>query len=104
MKQIALILLTLLTITSCNSQTIKVTYSEKMDLTEELKSINDPMIKQMIIEKTGKPKYFELISNNGISIYKKSKQENQDINNGVTVIGGNVVKTYFIKIIRIKYI
>ncbi len=92
MKQITITLVTLFTLMSCKAQTLKVTYSEKMDLTEKLKSIDNPMIKQMIIEKTGKPKYYELISSNGISIYKKSDKNSQDAgndNNSVTVIGGS---------------
>ncbi len=75
------------TLISCNAQTIKVSYTEKMDLTEKLKSIDNPIIKQMIIEKTGKPKYYELISNNRVSVYQKQNVEEKETDNGVTMIG-----------------
>ena len=75
------------TLISCNAQTIKVSYTEKVDLTEKLKSIDNPTIKQMIIEKTGKSKHYELTSNNGNSIYQKQNVEEKEIDNGVTVIG-----------------
>jgi len=83
----AITIITLFTLFSCNAQTIKVTYSEKMDLSEKLKSIDNPMIKQMIIEKTGKPKYYELKSADGISIYKNNSSDDEDVDNGVTMIG-----------------
>lgn len=83
----AITILTVFTFISCNSQTMKVTYTEKMDLTEKLKSIDNPMIKQMIIEKTGGAKYYELISQNGSSIYQMQSEE-ESIENGVTMIGG----------------
>jgi len=88
MKKIIIFLLSLIVFVACKAQTIKVTYVEKMDLTEKLKSFDNPMIKQMIIEKTGKPKYFELISSNGISIYEKTDRKSKEIDNGVRVIGG----------------
>ncbi len=85
----AITIITLFTLFSCNAQTIKVTYSEKIDLSEKLKSIDNPMIKQMIIEKTGKPKYYELISSKGISIYQKHKNEEENVDNEITMIGGS---------------
>jgi len=84
----AITMLTLFTLISCNAQTIKVSYAEKIDLTEKLKSIDNPMIKQMIIDKTGKPKHYELISNNGNSVYQKQNEKAEEgIDNGVTMIG-----------------
>lgn len=83
----AIAIITLFTLFSCNAQTIKVTYSEKIDLSEKLKSIDNPMIKQMIIDKTGKAKKYELISSNGVSIYKKLNEDEENIDNGVTMIG-----------------
>lgn len=83
----AITTLILFTLISCNAQTIKVSYTEKMDLTEKLKSIDNPIIKQMIIEKTGKPKYYELISNNRVSVYQKQNVEEKETDNGVTMIG-----------------
>lgn len=81
------VVIVIITLTSCNAQVIKVTYTEKMDLNEKLKSVKNPMIKQMIIEKTGKPKYYELLSHNGSSIYHKQNIEEDNLDNGVTVIG-----------------
>ncbi len=83
----AITIITLFTLFSCNAQTIKVTYSEKMNLSEKLKSIDNPMIKQMIIDKTGKPKYYELKSVDGISIYQSVNSNDNEIDNGVTMIG-----------------
>ncbi len=83
----AVTIITLFTLYSCNAQTIKVSYSEKMDLSEKLKTIDNPMIKQMIIEKTGKPKYYELTSSNGVSVYKNKNSDSEDVDNGVTMIG-----------------
>ncbi|MFV0249072.1 MAG: GLPGLI family protein [Tenacibaculum sp.] len=83
----AITTLILFTFILCNAQTMRVTYTEKTDLTEKLESIDNPMIKQKIIEKAGKPKYYELISNNGNSIYHKQIVEEEDIDNGVTMIG-----------------
>lgn len=83
----ALTLLTALSIISCQAQTMKVTYSEKLDLAEKLESIDNPMIKQMVLEKAGSPKYYELISHKGVSIYQKQNVEEERIDNGVTMIG-----------------
>lgn len=83
----AITILTVFTFLSCNSQTMEVTYTEKLDLTEKLKSIDNPMIKQMIIDKAGSPKHYELISNKGISVYQKQNIEEDNVENGVTMIG-----------------
>lgn len=84
---ITILTLFIIIITS-KAQTIKVTYTEKMDLTEKLKSIDNPMIRQMVIEKTGKAKHYELISANGTSIYQKQNTAEKEIDGGgVTMIG-----------------
>lgn len=87
MKQL-LTIIALFTFVLCNAQTIKVTYSEKMDLSEKLKTIDNPMIKQMIIEKTSKPKYYELIYFNGVSIYQKKSIDSENNDEQITMIGG----------------
>ncbi len=83
----ALTLLTAISIISCQAQTMKVTYSEKLDLAEKLESIDNPMIKQMVLEKAGSPKYYELVSQNGISIYQRQSLEDDEVDNGVTMVG-----------------
>ena len=84
---ITILTLSILSLIECNAQTMKVIYSEKMDLTERLKSVDNPMIKQMIIEKTGKPKYYELTSSNGTSIYQKQNVDEREIDDAITIQG-----------------
>jgi len=83
-----LTVLTLLTFFSCNSQTLEVTYVEKKDLTEQLKAIDNPMIKQMVMEKAGQPNYCQLLSNQGVSVYKRKEKvdKTSDMNSGVTMM------------------
>lgn len=70
----------------CNAQAIKVIYSEQMDLTEKIKSINNPLARQMILEELGKPSYYELISNNGTSVYRKQSIYEENSYSDVTVV------------------
>ncbi|PID69574.1 MAG: hypothetical protein CR989_01005 [Flavobacteriales bacterium] len=84
MKNIIIPLFTLAICTLCTGQTLKVTYSETIDLSEKLKSIDDPMVRQIVKTKTEKPKYYELVSQKGISIYQLKSEENA--NTGTTVI------------------
>lgn len=80
-----------MSITLSNAQTLKVSYSETMDLSKEVSDIEDIAIKKMLLEKTGKPKYFELSSYNQVSTYELKKDD--EANNTGTVIiltgGGN---------------
>jgi GLPGLI family protein len=84
---ITILTLLILSLIECNAQTMKVVYFEKMDLTERLKSVDNPMIKQMIIEKTGKPKYYELTSSNGTSIYQKQNVDERELGDAITIQG-----------------
>ncbi len=77
----------LFAVTLSKAQSLKVIYAEKMDLSESLKGIDDPMIKQMVLEKTGKPKYFELIACNGVSIYRKKEEPEANGSDNVIVYG-----------------
>ncbi len=85
MKTHILILISIFSLEICSAQTLKVTYTERVDLSESLSQIDNPAIKKMVMEKTGTPKRFELISSNGISLYKK--EEKQDYNQNVTIMG-----------------
>ena len=84
---ITILTLLISSLIECDAQTMKVVYSEKMDLTEELKSVDNPLLKQMIIEKTGKPKHYELISSEGTSIYQKQNVDEREIDDAIIVQG-----------------
>ena len=73
-----------------NAQTLKVTYREKLDLTEKMRAVEDrPAVRQLLVEKLGKPKYYELISSDGKSVYQQAQNLNEeDPDNGVIVVGG----------------
>lgn len=87
MKKISFLFFTIAVSTLSTAQTLMVTYSETIDLSEKLKSIDDPVVRQMVIAKTGKPKYFELTSQNGISIYRLKSDDNND--SSATMISGD---------------
>ena len=87
MKQL-ITLLTTFMVMSFNAQTLKVTYAEKLDLSKKLKSAHmNWIIKKMVIKKAAKPKYFELVSVDGVSIYKKQPQKEENVDDGVTIEG-----------------
>lgn len=89
MKNTILILsLLAMSITLSNAQVLKVTYSETMDLSKEVSDIEDIAIKKMLLEKTGKPKYFELSSYNQVSTYELKKDDELDESNNT---GGAVI-------------
>ena len=67
-------------------QTIKVIYTEKMDLSERLKDIDDPMIKKMLVKKLGKEENYVLYSKNGVSRYEKAEDNNTELDQGITVM------------------
>lgn len=77
MKHILIALAFLVVSGSCTGQTIKVTYSETMDLSEKLESITDPMIKKMVMDKVGKPKLYKLVSSDGVSSYQIQDDEEE---------------------------
>ena len=98
---ITILTLLISSLIECGAQTMKVVYSEKMDLTEELKSVDNPVLKQMIIEKTGKPKHYELISSEGTSIYQKQNVDEREIDNAIImqndekiIYKNHITKTY----------
>ncbi len=75
----------------CSAQTLKVTYSEKVDISKDLEAIEDPAIKQLVMQQVGIPKYFTLTSCNQISVYENKKSEAVDGgNSNVTVMVGGV--------------
>lgn len=84
-----LILFILCNAQNLNAQTLKVTYTEKLDLTEELREVGDrPAVRQLLVEKLGKPKYYELISSDGKSVYQPQNLNEEDVDNRVIVVGG----------------
>ena len=84
-----LILFFLCNVQNLNAQTLKVTYTEKLDLTEKLRAVEDrPAVRQLLVEKLGKPKHYELISSDGKSVYQAQNLNEEDPDNGVMVIGG----------------
>ena len=85
-----LILFILCNAQNLNAQTLKVTYREKLDLTEKMRAVEDrPAVRQLLVEKLGKPKYYELISSDGKSVYQQAQNLNEeDPDNGVIVVGG----------------
>ncbi len=74
-----------------------------MDISEQLKGIDDPAIRQIVMQKVGKAKTYELINQAGISIYQKVENKELELESNVQVIGnGDIVyinqeKNEFIK-------
>ncbi len=69
-------------------QVLKVEYSEKMNVSEQLKNIEDPAIRQIVMQKIGAAKTYELINQAGISIYQKAENKELELESNVQVIGG----------------
>lgn len=69
-----------------NAQNFKLTYSETLDLSDKLQSIDDPAIRKLVMDQAGQPKMYELISCNGTSIYQKISNDEEDKN--ITISGG----------------
>lgn len=100
------VLLFLLSSFTSYTQTLKVVYTEKRDLTEKLKSIKDPMVRQMVIDKMGTGVQYELISQKGISVYQGIVSSGrEDLHNNVTVIGAggeDIIYRNFIENVCLK--
>lgn len=86
MKPFLFTILLLITFSCQSQQGLRVKYAEKIDLTEKLKAIENPLIRQMVIQKAGGAKHYTLTSNGGISIYENAK-EKENNNSNITVIG-----------------
>ncbi len=72
----------------CNAQGLKITYTEAMDLSDKLKGIENPIIRQAVMQKI-KPKKYELISIDGVSIYQNKVEKDNDVDNGVLLINSS---------------
>lgn len=83
----------------CQSQSISVKYSEKIDFSNELNAMQMPddlgglsstFIKEMISSSMEKPTLFELISNNDETLYHKIEDNSQADNSNISMtISGN---------------
>ncbi len=93
MKYLLSIIITSFMLMSCNAQTLKVTYTEKMDISKQLEGIDDPAIKKIVAQQVGAPKYFSLTSSNQISIYENKKEETADNSNSNVTVMGNGAET-----------
>ncbi len=91
MKYTVTLLLAIFTIVSCNAQSLKVEYTETMDLSKQLESIEDPTIKQLVLAQTGKAQHYELISSKGVSLYQEKQQEQGNNGNVKVLREGNIV-------------
>ncbi len=88
-----MIMVSFFTLEVSNAQTLKVTYTEKLDLSKKLAGVENPMIKQMILEKAGAPKYFDLTNCNQTSVYEIKQideESNSNSNSNVLVMGTGV--------------
>ncbi len=75
-------IITFLTFVLANAQTLKVIYTEEIDLSKKLDEIENPILRQAIVNKM-KALKFELTSTGGASVYK-NKIENEN-NSGITI-------------------
>ncbi len=80
-------LVSIFSILVSNAQSLKVEYMETIDLSEKLKAIEDPAIRQLVLSKTSKARHFQLVTDKGISVYQASAETNNenDSDNGVSV-------------------
>ncbi len=77
-----------------HGQTLRVEYVERHDLSSQLDSIESPMIRQLILEKTAKPKQYELLFSEGRSIYYKKLVKNENDDRVTVVDGGGSEKVF----------
>lgn len=71
------------------AQTTEVQYQETRNIENQLKQIDNPTIKEMIIKKVGQPVLFTLVYSNGTSSYTKHI-ETLKIDSVTTTISGNL--------------
>lgn len=85
MKRILMSTLIVLSSMVLYSQNLIVEYNLKIDISEKLKEIKNPIVRNMVKKEMGKPIKYELTSSNGISTYKQMEVDNNSDNSNATI-------------------
>lgn len=71
------------------AQTTEVHYLETRNIENQLKQIDNPVIKEMLIKKIGQPVLFTLVYSNGVSSYVQHSEAENTPDENITVVSGN---------------
>ncbi|MFT5890693.1 MAG: GLPGLI family protein [Dokdonia sp.] len=71
------------------AQTTEIHYQETRNIEKQLKQIDNPAIKEMLIKKVGQPVLFTLVYSNGVSSYAKYTETLNTYDDTSTIISGN---------------
>ncbi len=85
MKRIVIIVLVMLSCMASYSQNLIVEYNIILDISEKLKEIKNPIVRQMVKKELSKPIKYELKSSGGVSVYQQMQIDNSSDNEDVSV-------------------
>lgn len=88
MKKYSYVVLLMMFSISLNAQSLRVIYKATQDIQKISEQIKDPAIRQMVISKLNKPRYFKLEYKNGKSLFQPVVLQ-ENYNSSVQVIGNN---------------